>query len=257
MSRPDPAVAPATSGGATSGSGTVLAVVRFSPRCKHLRLVVRPCRGVELVAPPDTPVERLQEFLDAHAAWAVRTLERMGTREPERTLPEEVVLPAIGERWQLRYEPGDRAGNGMCHTLVEVEPGCLRLTHGGDAPDPRMVHALLRGLLLRRGRQVLPAWLERVRQETGLPSPTRVRIGLQQSLWGSRSSSGTISLSALLLLLPDHLVQHVLVHELCHAVEMRHHAVFHRHLERHDPHSQRHSRQLRSAAKGLPLWSVS
>ncbi len=234
----------------------VRATVRFSRRVRRMRLVVRPGRGAELVAPSGTPVERLQEFLDAHAAWAARTMERLAVRDGGRLVPDEVVLPAIDEHWRLCYAAAAQDDAAGRHRLAVAGEGLLRVTHGGATPDAPTVHALLRGFLLRRGRQVLPGWLTRVREETALPAPARIRVGLQQSLWGSRSHTGTISLSALLLLLPERLVRHVLVHELCHALDMRHQSSFRSLLARHDPAAERHGRELRLAARELPPWSM-
>ena len=73
--------------------------------------------------------------------------------------------------------------------------------------------------------RVLPARLDTFAKQFGF-SYKRVSIRSSQSRWGSCSSSGTISLSFYMMLLPDHLVDYVLLHELCHTKEMNHSASF-------------------------------
>lgn len=53
-------------------------------------------------------------------------------------------------------------------------------------------------------------------------SYTKVTINNSTSRWGSCSSAGNINLSYFLMLLPDHLIDYVLLHELCHTIEMNH-----------------------------------
>lgn len=53
-------------------------------------------------------------------------------------------------------------------------------------------------------------------------SVTKVRVSSAKGRWGSCSSKGNINLSLYLILLPRHLQDYVLQHELTHLIEMNH-----------------------------------
>lgn len=50
----------------------------------------------------------------------------------------------------------------------------------------------------------------------------KIRIGSQKTRWGSCSSRGTISYNWHLVLMPEIILDYVVVHELCHLIEMNH-----------------------------------
>ncbi len=50
----------------------------------------------------------------------------------------------------------------------------------------------------------------------------RISIRAQRSRWGSCSSKGNLNFNCLLMLMPDHVVDYVVVHELCHRRQMNH-----------------------------------
>jgi len=52
--------------------------------------------------------------------------------------------------------------------------------------------------------------------------PQKVNIRKQKSVWGTCNKKGTISINAFCCLLPEPLFQYIMIHELCHLVELNH-----------------------------------
>lgn len=76
-------------------------------------------------------------------------------------------------------------------------------------------------VLQHRAKQILPQRLLQLSKEHNMHY-SRVTTRNCRTRWGSCSSSGSISLSIYLVLLPQHLIDYVLRHELCHTIEMNH-----------------------------------
>lgn len=76
-------------------------------------------------------------------------------------------------------------------------------------------------VMRRRAKEVLPQRLATLAQAHGLRY-NQAKISSSTSRWGSCSSGGNINLSLYLVLLPLHLIDYVLLHELSHTREMNH-----------------------------------
>lgn len=83
------------------------------------------------------------------------------------------------------------------------------------------LHKVVCEALRKQAQLYLPKRLEYQSQRCGLPF-NKVSIRSSQSRWGSCSSQKNISLSYYLMTLPSRLIDAVLIHELCHTVEMNH-----------------------------------
>ena len=60
----------------------------------------------------------------------------------------------------------------------------------------------------------------------------RITIRAQRSRWGSCSSKGNLNFNCLLMLVPAHVLDYVVVHELCHLRELNHSPRFWAEVER-------------------------
>jgi predicted metal-dependent hydrolase len=76
-------------------------------------------------------------------------------------------------------------------------------------------------------------------------SYTDVSVRDQKTRWGSCSSKGRLSFSYKLLLLPEHLAEYVVVHELCHLQEMNHSPKFWKLVSRAFPQHKKARKELK------------
>ena len=73
----------------------------------------------------------------------------------------------------------------------------------------------------------------------------RITIRNQRSRWGSCSGKGNLNFNCLLMLLPQEVIDSVVVHELCHRKHMDHSAVFYAEVRRVFPDYDRCDRWLK------------
>mgnify|MGYP004552022991 FL=1 len=85
----------------------------------------------------------------------------------------------------------------------------------------KLLSAAVVRAMKRRAQQFLPPLLAELASMHGL-TYKKVRVTGARSKWGSCTSAGTINLSCYLMLLPPHLMDYVLLHELAHTREMNH-----------------------------------
>lgn len=73
----------------------------------------------------------------------------------------------------------------------------------------------------------------------------RITIRNQRTLWGSCSSKGNLNFNCLLMLMPEEVIDSVVVHELCHRKHMNHSAEFYAEVRRVFPEYDRWNRWLK------------
>jgi hypothetical protein len=227
--------------------------IRVSRRSRRVRLTLTPRDGLVMVTPPGTERAWLTGLAEQWRGWVARQLEALGIEAveelgiPQVTLPERILLPAIGESWQLlqRYAPG--AGPRVRATT----PGVLVLS--GDCSELVSSARAIERWLMRRAREVLPPMLEALSQETGLGFRA-VSVRAQKSRWGSCSSTGDISLNYQILFLTPELARHVLLHELCHTVRLDHSPRFWRTVARFEPDLELRRAEMRRSWAQVPAW---
>ena len=105
--------------------------------------------------------------------------------------------------------------DGMLHIA------CPENTDFNNEQVQQILWHLLNNVMRNEALRILPKRLEIIALHHGFQY-SGVTIRQTKTRWGSCSSKKRINLSSSLMLLPEHLIDYVLMHELCHTVEMNH-----------------------------------
>lgn len=222
--------------------------VKRNVRAKKVWLRMRAGHGLEVVLPYRISVSEVPAILERHRGWILARhadLAAQNAAPGQCLLPSEVVLHFLDRKYFVRVEDG-------CTAMLREDPCTLRISV--PPGEEELGVRLLQRFLIACGKRHLVPFCQNVAEEVGIPI-NRVGVRNQATRWGSCSGRFDISLNAKLLFLPQVLVRHVVLHELCHVEHRSHGAGFHRRLQALDPKSRENDKLLRLAWDGLPVWS--
>ncbi len=226
--------------------------VRRSSRARNVNLTISPDKGLVVVVPHGFDERLIPGLVHKQSTWIEKRLAKLGYvpgTDPGWRRPEHIDLKAVDEDWIPEY----CATPSLRVRITASSDGSLRVT--GACDNSVELRAAFRRWLKRRAEAVLPARLTELAEHYGF-SFARVTIRHQRSRWGSCSTRGTISLNARLMLLSSELVDHVLLHELCHTVHPHHGESFWSAFADLAPNHRHQRAALRDAWATIPNWAV-
>ena len=235
------------------GGRTIGYVIREG-RGRSVRIVVNGPAEVEVRVPPRMSSTAARAFVEQHAEWILRAMEKQA-RKP-RLAP---LKFETGETVFYLGKPLRLAVTRSVWKTVAHEGEELRVTLHDPSNVARVkeqVGAWFRGqaetLLTHYLNEALESFGRRI---SGACCPLAMRPGPSQkgvrltvrsmrTRWGSCSPDGHVTLSAELIHAPRRLIDYVIVHELCHLAHLDHSAAFYFQLARCLPDWKERRREL-------------
>jgi predicted metal-dependent hydrolase len=202
--------------------GTV--TLRKLRQSRSMRISVR-AEGVLVTLPLHTSFGEAEGFLDNHVDWALQALRRLADKQAKTQ-----TMFAPGTEFgtysrKVQLIPADRH-----NVRVDIRPGVVEIYYPAARQiDDRSLQATIRKAVEHAWRveahEVLPARLQQLAVQHGFQYK-KLSIRSSRTCWGSCSPDNSINLSLHLMHLPDHLIDYIILHELCHTVHKNHGAAF-------------------------------
>lgn len=204
-----------------------LITVRINARAR--RIIMRPqISGIVVTIPPHTSqrtltntLENFRQRLRAHQLELQKNQVEDNTKETYIDLKFRIETDLLtltleqgnSPKFLLRAEPGQ--------TTIVCPPNiCFNETERQE-----WLHRVIERALRQQAQWLLPERLRTLSILHNLPFNS-CKVNVSKGRWGSCSIRKDINLSCYLILLPTHLREYVMLHELCHTREMNHGPLF-------------------------------
>lgn len=225
--------------------------VRYSNRAKLLRIIVTP-KGVEAVAPNNTPIETITAFVDSKHRWLLKALEHCRPKYPPAN-PESYITGAKvmyqGRHLTLQVEEADvKRVIIICENNFHVQvPRYLN-------PDARE-DAIKQAFVIWKKSQVMKDiqyFVDIYVRKLNLKQPV-VKLSQQKRAWGTCNKNGVIRINWHLVYAPVAVLEYVVAHEVVHLIHHHHQKSFWETLGSVMPDWQERKASLKSWEVGLQL----
>lgn len=189
-------------------------------RSKHIRVRIL-SNGLKVTLPPHSTEKDAMKFINSIRSKLIQKQSKL-----EKGLEKRNILIDENSRLQtLTFMVEARAANRKnIYFALKNSTLNIEFPHGTDCSDSVTQQHFWNGIsyfLRKEAKRLLPGRTKQLADKFGF-SFSDLKIQSSKTRWGSCSSSKSINLSLYLMLLPAHLIDYVILHELCHTREMNH-----------------------------------
>lgn len=177
--------------------------VRYSSRAKRISIRVNH-NGAELIL-PNKHYNAGYRFLLSKESWVRQKLQNAIKHEPI----DDKTIPIFGEIYSLQHIEANYCKVLITQNLVEV--------YSNIPDDKSILIRFLRDKLLLEVTKLVDFFS--AKHELSF---SKIRIMNNKNKWGSCSSKGVLSFNWRLVFAPKEILEYLVVHEMCHIIEMNH-----------------------------------
>lgn len=203
-------------------SDAELGTIEFvrNERSKHIRVRILSA-GLKVTLPPRSTEQDAMKFINSIRAKLIQKQEKL-----EKGLQKSNILIDESSRLQTLTFVVEAKSSIRKNIYFALKSSVLTIDFpaGTDCTMPETQQFFWNGIsyfLRKEAKRLLPGRTKQLADKYGFTFAD-VKIQSSKTRWGSCSRAKSINLSLYLMLLPAHLIDYVILHELCHTKEMNH-----------------------------------
>lgn len=205
---------------------------------------------VRVLVPETLSDQRVKALIDQRSVWIKQRLAIHAATPviQERELEAGQAFPYLGRNYRLKLLDSDEYS-------VKLKHGYLQVSFP-KSPDAKRNAIIIKKLLTTWYRSHA---YDRLHEKTKRYSaiigvqPTAIVIDDFKARWGSCLDTGHISFNWRIILAPHHIVDYVVIHELCHLIQHDHSPKYWKLVEQHCPNYSEHKNWLKHNSGNLNI----
>jgi len=213
-------------------------------RRKTISIVINQDAKVTVRAPLRASMKEINSFIKEKSQWIqkkkLEIQKQINKRERKLYLSGE-KFPFLGKNYPLIYI-------NDCKNAIEFdyERFIIDIEYKNEAAT------LFNKWYKKAARRIIGDKLDSITSENNLEY-SNFRINSAKSRWGSCSSRKTLNFTYRLIMLPEFVVDYIIIHELCHTIEMNHSQKFWNLVDEHCPDYKKAENWLKNNSYSIEL----
>jgi predicted metal-dependent hydrolase len=191
-----------------------------SNKAKNINISIKPNRGVRVSVPRFVSFKNAERFAYQKIGWMKKHLSKIQSLENNTTIFD-LDTKFSTKKHQLLIVKKDLS---ICKTIIK--DGLVKVlvpisVQVSSTDSQAYIRQAIEHAWRKEAKELLPTRTAELAQIYGF-NYAKVAIRNSKTRWGSCSYNNNINLSLHLMMLPDHLIDYVILHELAHTKEKNH-----------------------------------
>lgn len=195
-------------------------VINYKRGIKNINLRIKPYKGLVVSVPIFTSEKEIRYVLNKKKKWIVTALKKVEAKEangtsfnPGSTFSTQHFSAEIYTHKSPRFKAVLNEKKLMVFCPIQ--------SNFDDEQVQKQIRQYIDLLWIKEAELYLPERLKHISLQTSLHYK-QLNLKNLKSVWGSCSSKDDITLNIQMMHLPYHLIDYIILHELCHTLEKNH-----------------------------------